>query len=47
MKMRFLDLKAQYETIRYEIAQAFQQVLDNTAFSSGPFLAQKFRRSCK
>jgi dTDP-4-amino-4,6-dideoxygalactose transaminase len=40
MKVPFLDLKAQYEFIRDEIAVAIQQVLDRTAFASGPFVAQ-------
>lgn len=41
MKVPFLDLKAQYDTIRDEIAVAIQQVLDKTAFAGGPFV-QKF-----
>jgi dTDP-4-amino-4,6-dideoxygalactose transaminase len=40
MKVPFLDLKAQYEPIRGEIAEAIQQVLDRTAFAGGPFVAQ-------
>ncbi len=40
MKVPFLDLKAQYESIRGEIADAMQQVLDRTAFAGGPFVAQ-------
>jgi len=40
MKVPFLDLKAQYNTIKDEIAPALQQVLDNTAFAGGPFVAQ-------
>ena len=40
MKVPFLDLKAQYEPIRGEIADAIQQVLDKTAFAGGPFVAQ-------
>ena len=39
MKVPFLDLKAQYNTIKDEIAAALQQVLDNTAFAGGPFVA--------
>jgi len=38
MKVPFLDLKAQYNSIRDEIATALQQVLDNTAFAGGPFV---------
>lgn len=40
MKVPFLDLKVQYETIRDDIADAMQQVIDNTAFAGGPFVAQ-------
>ena len=40
MKVPYLDLKAQYEPIRGEIADAIQQVLDRTAFAGGPFVAQ-------
>jgi dTDP-4-amino-4,6-dideoxygalactose transaminase len=40
MKVPFLDLKAQYEPMRAEIADAIQQVLDRTAFAGGPFVAQ-------
>ena len=40
MKVPFLDLKAQYESIRPEIAEAIQQVLEKTAFAGGPFVAQ-------
>jgi len=38
MKVPFLDLKAQYESIRDEIRVALQAVLDNTAFAGGPFV---------
>ena len=40
MKVPFLDLKAQYASIREEVAAALQQVLDQTAFAGGPFVAQ-------
>ena len=40
MKVPFLDLKAQYDSIRDEIENAIQQVLDNTAFAGGPFVAK-------
>lgn len=40
MKVPFLDLKAQYELIREEISCVLQDVLDNTAFAGGPFVAQ-------
>ncbi len=38
MNVPFLDLKAQYQTIKKEIDQALQQVLDNTAFAGGLFV---------
>ncbi len=50
MKVPFLDLKAQHESIRNEIAVAMQQVLDTTAFAGGPFVAQfekEFASSCQ
>jgi len=40
MKVPFLDLKAQYESIRGEIQTAINQVLENAAFAGGPFVAQ-------
>ncbi|TKJ33558.1 MAG: erythromycin biosynthesis sensory transduction protein eryC1 [Planctomycetes bacterium B3_Pla] len=40
MRVPFLDLKIQYESIRDEIAEALQQVLDNTAFAGGPFVEE-------
>jgi len=40
MKVPFLDLKAQYESIKDEVAVAIRQVLDKTAFAGGPFVAQ-------
>ena len=40
MKVPFLDLKAQYESIKEEIQEAIQQVLENTAFAGGPFVSQ-------
>jgi len=40
MKVPYLDLKAQYESIRGEVGDAIQQVLDRTAFAGGPFVAQ-------
>lgn len=40
MKVPFLDLKAQYQSIRDEIQTALQQVLDQTAFAGGPFVAR-------
>jgi dTDP-4-amino-4,6-dideoxygalactose transaminase len=50
MKVPFLDLKAQYESIKDEIAAAIQQVLDKTAFAGGPFVAEfekEFSEFCK
>jgi dTDP-4-amino-4,6-dideoxygalactose transaminase len=38
MKVPFLDLKAQYESIKHEIDPAIQQVLDSCAFAGGPFV---------
>ena len=49
MKVPFLDLKAQYESIKDEVAASIQQVLDKTAFAGGPFVAQfekKFAAFC-
>jgi dTDP-4-amino-4,6-dideoxygalactose transaminase len=40
MNVPFLDLKAQYQSIKPEINEAIQRVLDNTAFAAGPFVAQ-------
>jgi dTDP-4-amino-4,6-dideoxygalactose transaminase len=40
MKVPFLDLKVQYLSMKEEIHAAIQQVLDNTAFAGGPFVAQ-------
>jgi dTDP-4-amino-4,6-dideoxygalactose transaminase len=40
MKVPFLDPKAQYLAMKDEIHLAIQQVLDNTAFAGGPFVAR-------
>ena len=40
MKVPFLNLKAQYHSIKDEINDAIQQVLDRTAFAGGPFVQQ-------
>jgi len=40
MTVPFLDLKAQYLSIKSEIDDAIQRVLDQTAFAGGPFVAQ-------
>jgi len=38
LNVPFLDLKAQYLSIKTEIDQAIQRVLDSCAFSGGPFV---------
>jgi len=40
MKVPFLDLKAQYNTIKDEIQTAINDVIEKTAFAGGPFVAQ-------
>jgi len=40
MQVPFLDLKAQYLSIKDEIQAALNKVLDQTAFAGGPFVAQ-------
>jgi len=40
MKVPFLDLKTQYESIKDEVVVAIQQVLDSCAFAGGPFVEQ-------
>ena len=40
MKVPFLDLKAQYESIKDEINEAIQRVLDSCAFAGGAFVDQ-------
>jgi dTDP-4-amino-4,6-dideoxygalactose transaminase len=50
MKVPFLDLKAQYQSISGEIEAALRQVLENAAFSGGPFVARfedEFARFCR
>ncbi len=44
MKVPFLDLKAQYLSIKYEIDLAIHQVIDNSAFAGGPFV-EKFEKA--
>ena len=41
MKIQFVDLKAQYDSIKEEITSAIQEVLDKTAFIGGDFV-EKF-----
>ena len=43
MKVPFLNLTAQYELIRDEIASGLQAVLDSNAFAGGPFV-EKFEK---
>jgi dTDP-4-amino-4,6-dideoxygalactose transaminase len=40
MQIPFLDLKTQYESIKPEIHQALQAVIDKTAFAGGPFVVE-------
>ena len=40
MEVPFIDLKAQYESIKTEIDHAIQQVLDNSAFAGGTYVEQ-------
>ena len=40
MKVPFLDLKAQYESLKDEIDEAIQHVLDSCAFAGGRFVEQ-------
>jgi dTDP-4-amino-4,6-dideoxygalactose transaminase len=40
VKVPFLDLKAQYDSIGEEIALAIRQVLNDSAFAGGPYVAQ-------
>ena len=50
MNVPFLDLKAQYESIKEEVSAAIQQVFDRTAFAGGPFVSQfekEFAAFCK
>ena len=49
MKVPFVDLKQQYESIRLEVAAAIHRVLEATAFAGGPFVAEfekKFAEFC-
>jgi len=50
MKVPFLDLKAQYLSIKNEIDSVIQEVIDNTAFAGGPFVKkfeQQFAEYCQ
>ncbi|RJQ48575.1 MAG: DegT/DnrJ/EryC1/StrS family aminotransferase [Desulfobacteraceae bacterium] len=49
MKVPFIDLKSQYDSIREEVNGAIQQVLDACAFAGGPFTEEfekNFARFC-
>lgn len=49
MNIPFLDLKAQYKTIKDEISAAINEVIENTAFAGGPFVAKfenEFAKFC-
>ena len=49
MKVPFLDLKKQYESIKDEIQEALEKVIAKTAFAGGPFVQQfeeEFARFC-
>jgi dTDP-4-amino-4,6-dideoxygalactose transaminase len=43
MNVPFLDLKAQYASIKNEISSAIQEVLDSCAFAGGRFV-EKFEK---
>ena len=40
MQVPFIDLKAQYESIKEDIDAAIQKVLDAGAFAGGPFVEE-------
>ncbi len=40
MNIPFLDLKSQYLSIKPEIDEALQEVIDKTAFAGGPFVTR-------
>ena len=49
MNVPFLDLKTQYKSIKDEIHAAINEVMENTAFAGGPFVAkfeQEFAKFC-
>jgi dTDP-4-amino-4,6-dideoxygalactose transaminase len=49
MNVPFLDLKAQYRSIKDEVLAAIDEVIENTAFAGGPFVAkfeQEFAKFC-
>jgi len=44
--MQFIDLKAQYEELREEVAEAIQRVLDHGQYIMGPEVAEMERALC-
>ncbi len=40
MRVPFFDLKRQSQAIKCEVLEKFEEVIDNTAFSSGPFVEE-------
>ena len=49
MNVPFLDLKAQYRAIKDEVHTAINEVIENTAFAGGPYVAkfeQEFAKFC-
>jgi dTDP-4-amino-4,6-dideoxygalactose transaminase len=49
MNVPYLDLKAQYKTIKDEVHAAINEVIENTAFAGGPFVAKfenEFAKFC-
>jgi dTDP-4-amino-4,6-dideoxygalactose transaminase len=49
MNVPFLDLKAQYRSIKDEVHAAIGEVIENTAFAGGPFVSkfeQEFAKFC-
>jgi len=40
MKVPFLDLRAQHDPLRGEIMASIQEVIDQSAFAGGPFVAK-------
>jgi dTDP-4-amino-4,6-dideoxygalactose transaminase len=50
VQVPFLDLKAQYVSMKEEIDSAIQEVLDGTSFAGGPFVSRfetEFARYCQ
>jgi dTDP-4-amino-4,6-dideoxygalactose transaminase len=50
MKVPFIDLKAQYDSIREEVDEAVRDVFESCAFAGGPFVKrfeEEFARYCR